>query len=139
MISPTCQSHGLLLLAMGRLLRLRLALAEFCLAMLEQHCEEKKHQALNRDRKTSAEIALEEFTRCTPEPNSIEQVRDSAQSLKTWAKCEILHLLMYVLNINSLIDREGLQQNFRAFHSVLLSFPLFAEINFRVTGKKKTP
>ncbi|KAG7229994.1 hypothetical protein INR49_009714 [Caranx melampygus] len=58
---------------MRRLLRLRLALAEFCLAMLEEHCDEKKCQALSRENKTSAEIALEEFTHCTPEPNSIEE------------------------------------------------------------------
>lgn len=70
-----CQSHGLSLAAMRRLLRLRLALAEFCLAMLEEHCAEDKCQALAREKKTSAEIALEEFTRCTPEPNSVEQVR----------------------------------------------------------------
>ncbi|KAM7408201.1 hypothetical protein PAMA_002070 [Pampus argenteus] len=65
------ESHGLL--AMRRLLHLRLALAEFCLKMLEEHCEEDKHQALAQERMTSAEIALEEYTRCTPEPNSIEQ------------------------------------------------------------------
>ena len=70
-----CQSHRLSLAAMQRLLRLRLTLAEFCLAMLEEHCAEKKRQALAREGKTPAEIALEEFTRCTPEPDSIEQVR----------------------------------------------------------------
>lgn len=69
------------LAAMRRLLRLRLALAEFCLAMLEEHCDEKKHQALSRERKTAAEIALEEFTHCTPEPNSIEQVRQHTHKL----------------------------------------------------------
>ncbi|XP_045926168.1 cilia- and flagella-associated protein 46 isoform X3 [Micropterus dolomieu] len=67
------EGHGLSLVPMRRLLRLRLALAEFCLAVLEEHCADKKRQALARERKTSAEIALEEFTRCTPEPNSIEQ------------------------------------------------------------------
>ncbi|XP_032397492.1 cilia- and flagella-associated protein 46 isoform X2 [Etheostoma spectabile] len=67
------ESHGLSLKAMRRLLRLRVALAEFCLAVLEEHCAEEKRQALARERKTSAEIALEEFTRCTPEPNSIKQ------------------------------------------------------------------
>ncbi|XP_044228761.1 cilia- and flagella-associated protein 46 isoform X1 [Thunnus albacares] len=67
------ESHGLSLLAMRRRLRLRLALADFCLAMLEEHCEEEKRQALARERKTSAQIALEEFTHCTPEPNSVEQ------------------------------------------------------------------
>nr|XP_046258124.1 cilia- and flagella-associated protein 46 isoform X1 [Scatophagus argus] len=67
------EGHGLSLAAVRRLLRLRLALAEFCLALLEEHCAQKKYQALARERKTSAEIALEEFTRCTPEPNTIEQ------------------------------------------------------------------
>lgn len=59
---------------MRRLLSLRLALAELCVAMLEEHCAKKMRQALARQTKTSAEIALEEFTRCTPEPNSTEQV-----------------------------------------------------------------
>ncbi|XP_042358180.1 cilia- and flagella-associated protein 46 [Plectropomus leopardus] len=67
------ESHDLSLAAMRRLLQLRLALADFCLAMLEEHCAEEKCKALARQKKTSAEIALEEFTRCTPEPNSIEQ------------------------------------------------------------------
>lgn len=73
---PSCphQSHGLSLAAMRRLLRLRLTLAEFCLVMLEEHCAEEKNQAVARARKTSVEIALEDFTRCTPEPNSTEQV-----------------------------------------------------------------
>ncbi|XP_034754581.1 cilia- and flagella-associated protein 46 isoform X3 [Etheostoma cragini] len=67
------ESHGLSLEAMRRLLRLRVALAEFWLAVLEEHCAEEKRQALARERKTSAEIALEEYTRCTPEPNSLKQ------------------------------------------------------------------
>ncbi|XP_071337384.1 cilia- and flagella-associated protein 46 isoform X2 [Trachinotus anak] len=73
LLPPQEETHGLSLAAMQRLLRLRLALAELCLAMLEEHCAEKKRQALSREKKTSAEIALEEFTVCTPEPNSIEQ------------------------------------------------------------------
>lgn len=60
---------------MRRLLRLRLALVEFSLAVLEEHCNEKKQQALVWEGKTSAEIALEEFTQHTPEPSSVEQVR----------------------------------------------------------------
>lgn len=59
---------------MRRLLRLRLALAQFGLTVLEEHSLEEKRQALARERKTSAEKALEEFTRCTPEPNSIGEV-----------------------------------------------------------------
>ncbi|KAG7245295.1 hypothetical protein INR49_015899 [Caranx melampygus] len=73
LLPPKEESHVISLAAMRRLLRLRLALAEFCLAMLEEHCDEKKCQALSRENKTSAEIALEEFTHCTPEPNSIEE------------------------------------------------------------------
>ncbi|KAF3842493.1 hypothetical protein F7725_024444 [Dissostichus mawsoni] len=52
---------------------LRLALAEFSLAIMEEHCAEEKRQALARERKTPAEVALQEFTRCTPEPDSVEQ------------------------------------------------------------------
>ncbi|XP_059214821.1 cilia- and flagella-associated protein 46 [Centropristis striata] len=67
------ESDGVSLAAMRRLLRLRLALAEFCLAVLEEHCAEEKQRALARERKTPAEIALEEFTHCSPEPGSVEQ------------------------------------------------------------------
>ncbi|XP_034078590.1 LOW QUALITY PROTEIN: cilia- and flagella-associated protein 46 [Gymnodraco acuticeps] len=67
------ESPGLSLAAMRRLLRLRLALAEFSLAIMEEHCAEEKRQALARERKTLAEVALQEFTRCTPEPDSVEQ------------------------------------------------------------------
>ncbi|XP_074502975.1 cilia- and flagella-associated protein 46 isoform X2 [Sebastes fasciatus] len=67
------ESHGVSLAAMRRLLRLRLALAEFSLAVLEEHCAEEKRRALASKGKTSAERALEEFARCSPEPNSIEQ------------------------------------------------------------------
>lgn len=77
----TRQNHGLSLAAMRRLLRLRVALAEFSLAVLEEHCTDKKQGALVRERKTSAEIALEEFTRCTPEPSSIEEVRQCASKI----------------------------------------------------------
>ncbi|KAM8859515.1 cilia- and flagella-associated protein 46 isoform 3-T3 [Spinachia spinachia] len=73
LLPPQEESPGGSLTALRRLLRLRLALAEFGLAVLEEHCVEEQRQALARHRKTSAEIALEEFTRCTPEPNSIEQ------------------------------------------------------------------
>ncbi|XP_029377626.1 cilia- and flagella-associated protein 46 [Echeneis naucrates] len=73
LLPPQEESDGMSLAAMRRLLRLRLTLAELSLAMLEEHCAEEKRRALSWERKTSAEIALEEFTRCTPEPNSIEQ------------------------------------------------------------------
>ncbi|XP_071380722.1 cilia- and flagella-associated protein 46 [Centroberyx affinis] len=73
LLPPQEESHGPSLAAMRRLLRLRLALADFSLAMLEQLCAEEKSHALVWDRKASVEIALEEFTRCTPDPNSTEQ------------------------------------------------------------------
>lgn len=76
------QNHGLSLAAKRKLLRLRLALAEFCLVLLEEHCCEEKDHAVASIKKTSVEIKLDEFIRCTPEPNSIEQV-----------KCLIGHLL----------------------------------------------
>ncbi|XP_058493509.1 cilia- and flagella-associated protein 46-like [Solea solea] len=61
------------LTAMWRLMHLRLALADFSLAMLEELCAEETHQALSRQRKTSTEIILEEFLSSTLEPNPIEQ------------------------------------------------------------------
>ncbi|XP_075933471.1 cilia- and flagella-associated protein 46 [Anarhichas minor] len=73
LLPPQEESPGVSLAAARRLLRLQLALAEFSLAVLEEHCAEETRRALARQRKTSAEIALEEFTRCPPEPNSIEQ------------------------------------------------------------------
>ncbi|XP_034040296.1 cilia- and flagella-associated protein 46 [Thalassophryne amazonica] len=72
LLSPE-QNHGLSLVAMRRVLRLRLCLVEFCLDMLEETCNEEKRQALVRETMTSTEIAIEEYTRCTPEPNSTEQ------------------------------------------------------------------
>ncbi|XP_077960776.1 cilia- and flagella-associated protein 46 isoform X4 [Gasterosteus aculeatus] len=71
LLPPQEESPAVSLAAMRRLLRLRLALAQFGLTVLEEHSLEEKRQALARERKTSAEKALEEFTRCTPEPNSI--------------------------------------------------------------------
>ncbi|KAM6916250.1 cilia- and flagella-associated protein 46 [Xenentodon cancila] len=61
------------LVSMRTLLRFRLTLAEFSLTILEEHCAQKTQQALAHMKKTSAEIALEEFTCSTPEPNSTEQ------------------------------------------------------------------
>lgn len=81
------QSHGLSLAAMRRLLHLRVALAEFSLTVLEEHCAKEKRQALARETKTSAEITLEEFTRCPPEPGSLDEVRrctkPSSECVKT--------------------------------------------------------
>ncbi|XP_026212735.1 cilia- and flagella-associated protein 46 isoform X2 [Anabas testudineus] len=73
LLHPHSESQGLSLAAMRRLLRLRLDLAEFSLVMLEHHCSEEKSRAVERAWKSAVEIALEEFTRCTPEPNSTEQ------------------------------------------------------------------
>lgn len=62
------------LAAMRKLLRLRLALAEFCLDVLEERCALEACQALARMEKTPAEVAVEEFTRLSPEPNSTQHV-----------------------------------------------------------------
>lgn len=70
-----CQNHGLSLECVKQLQHMRIALAEFSLAMLGEHCTEKTRQVLARERMTSAEIALEEFLRSTPEPDSAEEVR----------------------------------------------------------------
>nr|XP_029134601.1 cilia- and flagella-associated protein 46 [Labrus bergylta] len=66
-------SSGLSLAAARRLQRLRLNLTELSLVLLEEQCAEEKRIAVSRETKTSAEIALEEFTRCPPEPGSLEQ------------------------------------------------------------------
>ncbi|CAB1430488.1 unnamed protein product [Pleuronectes platessa] len=68
LLPPQEETPGIWLAARQRLLCLRLVLAEYCLAMLEERCAEDKCQALSRERKTSGEIAMEEFTRFTPEP-----------------------------------------------------------------------
>ncbi|XP_074531827.1 cilia- and flagella-associated protein 46 isoform X2 [Halichoeres trimaculatus] len=67
------ESPGLSLAALRKLLQLRLNLTEFSLVLLEEQCEEEKNQALTREKKTSTEIILEDFMRCSPEPGSIEQ------------------------------------------------------------------
>ncbi|XP_061693623.1 cilia- and flagella-associated protein 46 isoform X2 [Syngnathoides biaculeatus] len=65
-------SCGVILSPKWALLRLRLTLADVCLAILEEHCEEIVNRALAKD-KTIAEIAIEDFMRSIPETNSIEQ------------------------------------------------------------------
>ncbi|XP_056147442.1 cilia- and flagella-associated protein 46 [Lampris incognitus] len=70
---PPQESPGLTLRATRRLLRLRLSLAELCVAMLEQLCAEEKSHTLAQDRKASVDVALEEFLRGTPDPNSVHQ------------------------------------------------------------------
>ncbi|XP_063348312.1 cilia- and flagella-associated protein 46 [Pelmatolapia mariae] len=73
LLPPQEERHGLSLAAARRLLGLRLTLVEFCLSMLEERCAEETLQALAREKMTLAEIALEEYSRCTPEPNSKEE------------------------------------------------------------------
>lgn len=96
-----CQGHGLPMEATRRLLRLQLALVELSLAMLEQLCATEKKHALVWDKKTSAEKALEEFMRCTPDHNSSEQVRQWPSSLNL-GKSVIWLLIYYNLNQSSL-------------------------------------
>nr|XP_057920264.1 cilia- and flagella-associated protein 46 isoform X2 [Doryrhamphus excisus] len=66
------ESCGVLLSPTWTLLRLRLTLADVCLAILEEQCEELINRGLAKD-KTVAEIAIEDFMRSIPDPNSIEQ------------------------------------------------------------------
>ncbi|CAB1312512.1 unnamed protein product [Coregonus sp. 'balchen'] len=58
---PSQECQPLSLPAMRRLLRVRLALAELSLAMLEQVCAEENRLALAQDRKASVERTIEEF------------------------------------------------------------------------------
>ncbi|XP_054655409.1 cilia- and flagella-associated protein 46 [Dunckerocampus dactyliophorus] len=66
------EGSGVLLSPTWTLLRLRLTLVDVCLAILEEQCEELINRGLAKD-KTIAEIAIEDFMRSIPEPNSIEQ------------------------------------------------------------------
>uniref|UniRef100_H3BXP5 Uncharacterized protein n=1 Tax=Tetraodon nigroviridis TaxID=99883 RepID=H3BXP5_TETNG len=70
---PSQSEVGLSLESVKQLQHLRIALAEYSLAMLGEQCAEKTRQARARERMTSAEKALEEFLRCAPEPNSTEE------------------------------------------------------------------
>ncbi|XP_057703978.1 cilia- and flagella-associated protein 46 isoform X1 [Corythoichthys intestinalis] len=72
LLQPEEASSGVILSPKWTLLRLRLSLADVCLAILEEHCEEIVNRALTKD-KTIAEIAIEDFMRSIPETNSIEQ------------------------------------------------------------------
>ncbi|XP_072292426.1 cilia- and flagella-associated protein 46 [Eucyclogobius newberryi] len=56
-----------------RLLRLRLALSELCLLVLEERCAERRRQASARNNKSAAEVLLEDFTRGTPEPHTVQE------------------------------------------------------------------
>lgn len=73
-----CQRQGLSLATAKQLQHLRLALADCSLAMLGERCAERTRQAVARERMSAAEIALEEFLRSTPEPDSTKEVRASA-------------------------------------------------------------
>ncbi|XP_071248936.1 cilia- and flagella-associated protein 46 isoform X7 [Salvelinus alpinus] len=70
---PSQECQPLSLPATRRLLRVRLALAELSLAMLEQVCAEENRLALAQDRKASVERTVEEFVRITPDLGSVEQ------------------------------------------------------------------
>ncbi|XP_029496742.2 cilia- and flagella-associated protein 46 isoform X1 [Oncorhynchus nerka] len=70
---PSQECQPLSLPATRRLLRVRLALAELSLTMLEQVCAEENRLALAQDRKASVERTVEEFVRITPDPGSVEQ------------------------------------------------------------------
>ncbi|XP_037829580.1 cilia- and flagella-associated protein 46 [Kryptolebias marmoratus] len=70
---PHNQGPDLSLAAVRRLVGLRFCLAELSLDVLEEQCAVDILQALEREKKTSVEILLEEFTRSTPEPSSTEQ------------------------------------------------------------------
>ncbi|CAL8299476.1 unnamed protein product [Merluccius merluccius] len=74
--APLQESPGLTLVSMRRLQRLRLSLAELCLATLEQLHAEDEVRA--RQAKTPAQRVLEEFTCHTPEPGSLDQEWASA-------------------------------------------------------------
>lgn len=73
LLPPQEESPCLSLAVLRRLLLVRLALAKFCLDVFEEHCTERRLQALARTKKSAAEIILEDFTCPTPEPNSIQQ------------------------------------------------------------------
>lgn len=61
------QGHGLSPAVTRRLTGMRLCLAELSVAVLEERCAVEVHQAVERAKKTSVEIKLEEFTRSSPE------------------------------------------------------------------------
>ncbi|KAM4729450.1 cilia- and flagella-associated protein 46 [Anableps anableps] len=58
--------------SLRKLLELRVCLTEFCLEILEEHCAKQTRQALAHSKMTSTEIALEEFIRSSPQPNTTE-------------------------------------------------------------------
>lgn len=76
------QRRGLLVVVTQRLLRLRFALVEFSLSILEECCTEKTQQVLARERMTAVQIALMEFSCCRPESaESLQEVRNDPQNL----------------------------------------------------------
>lgn len=74
------QRGGLTPRVTQRLLRLRLALAGFCLAVLEEQCAERTQLVLARQRMSAVQIALMEFTCCTPETESLQEVSTRGRS-----------------------------------------------------------
>ncbi|KAK7901384.1 hypothetical protein WMY93_018153 [Mugilogobius chulae] len=67
------ESPAVSLAVLRWLLRLRLTLCDLCLFVLELHCTEHRQKALDRTNKSPAQILLEDFTRSTPEPHSVQQ------------------------------------------------------------------
>ncbi|CAJ1066948.1 LOW QUALITY PROTEIN: cilia- and flagella-associated protein 46 [Xyrichtys novacula] len=67
------ESSRMSLAASRKLQQLRLDLAEYSLVLLEVPCEEERYRALAMEKMTSADKILEEYTRCSPEPDSVEQ------------------------------------------------------------------
>ncbi|CAL8368626.1 unnamed protein product [Gadus morhua 'NCC'] len=88
--APSQESPGVTLVSMRRLQRLRLSLAELCLATLEQLHAEEEVQAHARRAKTSAQRALEDFTCHTPEPGCLDQEwASSGPALAQVALCQL--------------------------------------------------
>ncbi|XP_035982462.1 cilia- and flagella-associated protein 46 [Fundulus heteroclitus] len=84
------ESCDLSLQSITKLLHLRVGLIEFCLEILEELCAQRTHQAFARSKKTSTEIALEEFTRSSPRPNSTEmEWQNTGRTLGQTILCQL--------------------------------------------------
>lgn len=62
--------------AMRVCVRLRLALADLALFMLDIQCAEQKRKSIDRDRKCSVERAVEDFIRSSSDLTDHERVRN---------------------------------------------------------------
>lgn len=72
LLPPKDETCGISLETAWRLLYLRLGLVELCLVLMEDHCAEATVRALAREKMSPVEIALEDFTASSPEPDSME-------------------------------------------------------------------